>query len=550
MTDENDRGRAAPHTHTPADDAHDVANFLADPRTYSEAHGTDHPIKTVETLETHASRVFLAGSTAYKVKKHVTLPFLDFATLQARKHALGRELELNRPHAPGIYRAVIPLTRAADGHITFCGEGAIIDYALEMTRFDQSALLSAIAASGPLAPTLCDSLADMVARYHERAPATTDSGAVTTGSDAVAAIETTIQNLRKQMTEFSPLFGAEKVAALDDALAAATDRALPLMIARAAQGAIRRCHGDLHLNNIVLLDGAPTPFDALEFDERLGVIDVLYDLAFLLMDLDAGGDRAAASRVLNRYLADAPLGNEIAGLRLLPLFLASRALVRTIVNAERTRQLTAEDAAPWRDKARHYFECARTYIAPQSPALIAIGGLSGTGKSTLARGLMADIEPFPGAIHLRSDIERKKLFAVAETDRLPKSAYTPEVSAEVYDRVLEKAARCLDAGMSTIIDVVASKADERAAIAAVAEKANVPCIGLWLEAPVDILVTRVEARTLDASDADANVVRQQSSYDLGNIGWSRIDAGHSPAETRAQARNILSAAGIFRLNGA
>jgi aminoglycoside phosphotransferase family enzyme/predicted kinase len=513
-----------------------VSAFLSDPATHPDCSSE------IEIVETHASRVFLAGRLAYKVKKHVTFSFLDFSNVARRRRALERELELNQPHAPEIYREVLPIHRLSDGSLGFEGKGPIIDYALVMARFEQQALLSRIAEGGALDAGLSSDLADMVARYHVSAPIIADAASVT-------AFRGTIDNLVGDVASFEHVASVESAARTRGAISKACDAAMPLMTERALSGLVRRCHGDLHLNNIVLLSGRPVPFDALEFDERLGIIDVLYDLAFLLMDLDFRGDRRAANRVLNRYVGAAPIGDEIPGLALLPLFLSTRALVRAVVQGQRRRQLSGDALSDAEWALARYLGLADSYLRPPRACLVAVGGLSGTGKSTLASGLAPSIGAAPGALHLRSDVERKRLFGVPDTTRLGPDAYTARASERVYRRVFEKVRAGLAAGHSVVVDMVAAKVAERQKIAAIAAEADCAFVGLWLEAPLSVLVARVDARRGDASDADAAVVAQQAEYDLGDISWVRVDARGSAADTLNVAKAKLQQAGIEPVEG-
>jgi hypothetical protein len=317
-----------------------------------------------------------------------------------------------------------------------------------------------------------------------------------------------------------------------------------LLTMRGNAGCVRRCHGDLHLGNIVLIDEVPVPFDALEFSEALATIDVLYDLAFLLMDLDARGDRQAANAVLNAYAAFEPVGGEIEGLACLPLFLACRAGVRAVVAMARTEQLAEEEQAELRAEIRRNAALAAAYLAPSPPLMIAIGGLSGTGKSTLAALLAAFIGPAPGALLVRSDVERKRLFGVPETQRLERQHYRIGTAQRVYSIVEDKARRGLAAGQAIIVDAVFAKQDERAAVEAIAREAGCAFVGLWLTAPAEMLIARVERRRGDASDADRRVVREQLGYDLGDIAWQQVDASGTPEHSLAETRRALAAAGI------
>lgn len=503
----------------------EVIAFLSDPK----SHGTD--VDKVTVIETHAARVFLAGSKAIKVKKRVRLPFLDFSTTALRHAALAEELSLNSPHAPEIYGSLVPIGRAPDGALAFGAEPAL-DYALVMRRFEQESLLSHVAARGELTPALARSLAEMIVRYHRAlAPAAGISGAKVM-SDTIRQLATTLvadapDVLAAEVAEFARMSGEQ------------TEALAPLLDARSGAGKVRRCHGDLHLGNIVLIEDRPVPFDALEFDERLATIDVLYDLAFLLMDLDVRGHRAAANAVLNAYIVDEATGSDLDGLEALPLFLATRAAVRTLVATERILQ-AAEGAAEHVASAASYIRSANAYLKSSPPVLIAVGGLSGTGKSTLAAGLAPLVGPAPGALVLRTDIERKRMFEVPETQRLTADHYSEALSDEVYAVLYAKAARALAAGHAVIFDGVSAKPAERERLAEIAAAAGVGFHGLWLEAPLETQIARVEARVGDASDSNASVVRAQWQRDLGPMTWPRIDAGQSPAHTFEQAIGVLS----------
>jgi predicted kinase len=324
------------------------------------------------------------------------------------------------------------------------------------------------------------------------------------------------------------LFAPAAVSALTATTRAALQRVRPLLAARERDGRVARCHGDLHLGNIALIDGAPVLFDAIEFDPRIATGDVLYDLAFLLMDLIERGLKAAANIVLNRYLMETRRADDLDALAALPLLLSLRAAIRAKVAAKR---------ADGERSARDYFALAQSLLAPPAPMLIAIGGLSGTGKSLLARALSPDVTPLPGAVWLRSDVERKTLFGVAESERLPPAAYAREVTAKVYDALYRKAARVLAAGHSVVVDAVFADPSERGTIAQAAGGAAFH--GLFLTAPLATRVARVGARQADASDADAAVAREQERYDLGRLNWRPIDAAGSSAQTLAHAKAVL-----------
>ena len=492
-----------------------VFDFLADPA----AHGGG----PVTRIDTHAASVFLAGARALKVKRAVRFPFLDYSTLAKRKAACEAEIEVNGPFAPEIYRGVTAITRA-DGGLAVGGTGEPVEWAVEMRRFDETQTLDHLADAGRIDAALADTLGRAVAQAHGVAP-------VAEAFDFFKVLSEIAASNEAELAASPHLFAPDQVRALGEATRAVLTRLRPLFDARRRGGFVRRCHGDLHLGNIVLLDGKPTLFDAIEFDPNFATGDVFYDLAFLLMDLIERGLRGAATIVLNRYLAETRRDENLDALAALPLFMSVRAAIRAKVAVARGH---AEQSA------REYFALARRLLTPTKPQLIAIGGLSGTGKSLLARALAADILPEPGAVHLRSDVERKALFGVAETDRLPPDAYTLETTAKVYAAIERKARRVIAAGHSAVVDAVFAQAGERKAIEQTADGAAFH--GLFLTADLATRISRVGTRKGDASDADAAVARAQENYDLGAVGWRKVDASGAPDETLRRARAALGLA--------
>lgn len=505
------------------DEERQICAFLRDPAAYGAG---DQP---VDVVETHIARVFLVGEHAYKLRKRVHLRFVDFSSLHARHAAAVREMEINRPHAPNIYQGLVPVVRTEDGRLQLGGRGDIVEWAVHMRRFPQEAVLSHREEQGPLSEDLAKALADMIARYHQDSP-------IAQSCNGARIMGPVVEQLSSALS-----YGYSDVA---ERLTAAFERVTPLLTERGNAGCVRRCHGDLHLGNIVLINNVPVPFDALEFSEALATIDVLYDLAFLLMDLDARKDRNAANAVLNAYVAFEPIGGEIEGLACLPLFLACRASVRAVVAMARAEQLEAEAQTELLEEIGHHAVQARTYLAPPRPILIAVGGLSGTGKSTLAAMLAPFIGPAPGALHIRSDVERKRLFGIPETQRLDRQHYRIGTAHRVYSIVEDKARRALVAGHAVIVDAVFANHDERATVEAVARDAGCDFVGLWLTAPPETLISRVEKRQGDASDADRRVVREQLGYELGDIGWQRVDASGDTAHSLAEARRALTELGV------
>ncbi len=512
--------------------AADVGKCLVDEvRALLAARAGSSPVSLVET---HGARVVLAGDEAWKIKRPVRFPYMDFSTLALRRAALAREFEINRPFAPEIYVGLVPVTRERDGTLALDGSGEVVEWALRMRRFPETDVLSRVATRGTLDRALAARLAEVVAAAHARMPEV--HGAMSGGQ----RFGQTLRQIAAGLAEESELLGGEAVARFG---AAATGRhaAVALLLDRRADaGLVRRCHGDLHLGNIVLWNGGPTLFDAIEFSDEIATIDVLYDLAFLVMDLDVRGMGAEANRLLNRYLEITRRPLDIAGLAALPLFLACRAAVRAMVGAERA----AQEAGEARDRdtraARGYLASALRFLSPVEPALVAIGGFSGTGKTTLAAELAPWIGGAPGAIHIRTDIERKALAGVAETERLPASSYTAAASRGVYAAALARTEGVLAARHSAVVDAVFSKDDERRAIEHLARRQGAGFLGIWLDAGREALVARVAGRKGDASDATPAVVESQIAAGAGAVGWVRVDAGGTPDATLAAARRVIA----------
>jgi len=483
-------------------------------------------------FSTHAAHVFVAGGEALKIKRAVRYPYLDFSSLDLRRRACERELEVNRANAPDIYLAVVPITRERDGRLAVGGKGAPVEWAVRMRAFHQADLLGARAAEGELDAAVAEAVADAVFDSHTRAPVARDV-------DTPARLAAIADQLAAGLAGHGALFPAADCDAFRRGADAALERARGCLERRAAAGCVRRVHGDLHLDNVVLWQGRPVLFDAIEFDEALATIDTLYDLAFLLMDLDHRGRRASANRVLNRYLWRARSDLDLEGLVALPLLLALRAGVRALVAADTLHRNNGLNDGSANARARGYLAAALGFLAPAPPCLVAVGGLSGTGKSTLAAALAPSLGPSPGALHLRSDLERKSMLGVAATARLGAQAYTPAARAAVYGTLVRKARLALAAGHAVVVDAVFAQEGERAAVEAAAGSTGAPFRGLWLSAPPETLLRRVDARTGDASDATAAVVRRQLSRPVGAVAWTPIDAGGPPGTTEAVARRAL-----------
>ncbi|MDI3306348.1 MAG: AAA family ATPase [Acetobacteraceae bacterium] len=461
-------------------------------------------------IETHVSAIFVGPDQALKLKKAVRLGFLDFTSLAARERFTRRELEINRPFAPGLYRDVVPVVRGPDGDLALGGQGEVVDWVLRMAPVAAEDFLDAVAARGGLTPEMLDQMADAAAALHAASPVLRDV-------DAPAAMAAVLAGNRQ--AALAAGLPAARVEAWTADAAAMLGRISPLLAARAAAGRIRRCHGDLHLKNLCLWQGRVTAFDALEFDEELASIDTGYDLAFLLMDLEHRVGRAAANRVMNRYVARS---GDAGMTGALPFWLSQRAMIRAHVEAARARG-SGQDGA-----GLAYLAMAEGLLHPAPPRLVAVGGLQGTGKSRLARALAPDLGAAPGALVLRSDEIRKRRHGLAPEERLPAEAYAPEESAAVFAELAALAAEAARGGHAVIADAAFLRPEERAQIESAAALAGVPFTGIWLTAPLPVLRARIAARRGDASDATVAVLEAAAARDIGPMSWQEVDASGDP----------------------
>jgi uncharacterized protein len=500
-----------------------VFRFLADPKT----HGLSEPVKRVDTAN---AAVFLAGADVYKAKWAVKFPFMDLSTLDKRREACEAEIAVNRASAPQIYLSTLPITRRGQS-FALGGDGEIVEWAVHMRRFDENATFDHVANREGVSDAIVDKLALVIRRMHARAP-------LRDAARAAHALETYTEQNRAAFAERPDLFDPTTAGKLTDDSRLEFAKVRPLLLKRGEGGFVRRCHGDLHLRNIVLLDGEATLFDAVEFSDEIATGDVLYDLAFLLMDLEERGLRAAANRLFNRYLAPEP-SEALTGLAALPLFLSLRAAIRAKVEAANAERLDGDKRKEARALAHRYFDCAVYFLVAAPPRLVAVGGLSGVGKSALTGVLAPEIGRAPGALWLRSDVERKAMFGVDETVHLPASAYASDVTRDIYERLIVKTRTALRAGQSVLVDATFAAAAERSAVAAVATEADVAFVGLFLDAPLATRLERIGSRRADASDADADVARRQTAERLDEDGWAAIAASGSLSDTKALARSRL-----------
>jgi aminoglycoside phosphotransferase family enzyme/predicted kinase len=496
-----------------------VIEFLASPAT--------HGVATVERIDTHASIVFLAGARAYKLKRAVHFDYLDFSTSERRRMLCEAEVRLNRRTAPTLYRGVVAVTRQHDGSYALGGTGTPVDWLVDMSRFPLESLFDRLASAGSLDLDLMSPLAAAIAEFHMSAEHRRDHG----GKGGMSWV---IEGNAAGFAEFGRacLDPSAAYRVTNDSVQELERRA-EMLERRRESGFVRQCHGDLHLRNIVLLDGRPTLFDAVEFNDEISCTDVFYDLAFLLMDLWRRGLPRHANVVWNRYLTETA---DLTGVSLLPLFLSCRAAVRAKTSATAAQlQRDAQRRSDLQGLAREYLAMAEQLLHPRPPSVIAVGGLSGSGKSTLALRLAPSVGAVPGAIVLRSDEIRKRLCGVPLLERLGAEGYSSEMSERVYASLAEHAGLIIREGHSVVVDAVYARAADRHDIEAVAAAASVPFIGLWLDAPAAVLIDRTAQRRDDPSDADAAVVRMQCAQDTGDISWYRLDASAPAASVLSRA---------------
>ncbi len=449
-------------------------------------------------VETHISAVFLGAGTVWKLRKAVKLAFVDFTTLPERERTARRELELNAANAPGLYRDVVPVTRRPDGTHALGEGGEVVDWVVRMARVPAGDFLDEVAARGTLDAPLLDAMADAVVALH--------AGNQVVPRDQHEALGQVADGnaLAARQAGLDPT----DIAAWRTGMQAQLDRHAETLRTRGASGFVRRCHGDLHLGNMCLWHGTPVAFDALEFDEALATIDIGYDLAFLLMDLDQRVDRAAANRVMNRYLART---GDWGLVPLLPLWLSMRAMVRAHVEAARGHPA----------ESRRYLDHALASLAPAFAGAVAIGGLPGSGKSTVARALAPGLGAAPGAVILRSDEIRKRRFGLTPEQKLGPKGYTAAASEAVFAEIAEAAHGIVAGGHCVIADATYMDPAHRTRLEAAL--AGLPFLGTWLDVPLPELERRVAARTGDASDADLAILRRTARAGASAGTWLAVD---------------------------
>ena len=459
---------------------------LQNPAAYS------HPVDDVRVTETHISWVFLTGKFAYKVKKPVTLGFLDFSTIARRKKFCDEELRLNSRYSPDLYLDVLPITGSHDQpHVG--GKGDAIEYAVKMRQFPDDALLSRQLRANTVTPEHIDSLARTVAEFHSRAEIATPESPWGTHDAVWAPVAENFRQLELANID------APEVARLHRWSEAEFHRLREVFDQRKRDGFVRECHGDLHARNILLLDGELRLFDCVEFNENFRWVDVLSDLAFACMDFADFGRSDFAHRLLDAYLQ---LTGDYEGLAVWRYYFVYRALVRAKVAAIRSTQAeTPDQSTAAIGELQKYLELAERAAQSERPRLIITHGPSGSGKSTLTQPLLEQI----GAVRVRSDVERRRLTA----DDSAEARYSAEERRRVYARLAELSAAILRAGMTVIVDATFLDQADRHRFRDLASRLDAPFSILDFQTPVDVLRERIANRRNDVSEADRQVLDAQ-----------------------------------------
>ncbi|VXC39981.1 conserved hypothetical protein [Oceanicaulis sp. 350] len=504
---------AAPHPIAP--EQAELVAFLGTP----EAHGGATP----QRIDTHLSHVFLGPQTVLKLKRALTLDFVDYSTPDQRRAYCERELAANTQWARSLYLDVAPVWKTPEG-FQIGGDrpgDAPVDWLVRMHRFADEDRLDKRLAAGRLTLAQVERFADDLAANHERAPI---SDTPTLSQNVSGLIDQVAGDMAAAGA--TPLF-REASERWHERARSAPRTHRGLIDARGQTGKVRQVHADLHLKNVCVWRDRLVGYDALEFDDALSTIDVLYDAAFPVMDFLHYKAGWAANALLNRYLART---REYDGLPLFDLYLSLRAAVRAMASGLAGQQAEADA----------YLDLALESLAPApAPQLIAFGGRSGTGKSTLASAIAPTLGKRPGAIILRSDVIRKVMAGQAPEDPLPPSAYTPETSARVYAELVRQAKSCLAAGYACILDATFLSEKSEANLADITQDFDGEVKTLWLEAPTDVLRARVAARRGDASDAGVDVLEKQLLEDEPQ-GWTRVDVSGSRDEAVTALKHALS----------
>ena len=469
----------------------------------NDASSYPHSVERIRHVETHISHVFLTGEVAYKIKKPIRLPFLDFSTRTLRKKFCQRELELNSRFAPALYERVVSICQTKEG-LAFGDEGEAVEYAVRMKQFDDGDLFSERLASGNLTREQILAMTDQIISFQRSARVTPEYWSY----DAVENVM--LDNFQICRDSCPTVLSHATLAATLDLCREGLKKNQQLIENRRLTH-VKELHGDLHLGNMCLFEGKPLMFDGIEFSEAYACCDEWADTAFFVMDLMFQRQEGWATTVINRVLEQT---DDFGGLPLLNLYIAYRAMVRAKVNclkltgeAGSREELTAH--------ARGHLALANRVLTPQETPVIVVAGLSGSGKTTLARALT---EPL-GALHIRSDVVRKHLLGIPLLQQAGSEAYQSQTNRLTYAGLIERARCAAATGRPIILDAVFGNQETRDAARLFAEACGLPWIGLWCEVSPEVARARLRTRRGDASDADEEVFQKQQSTVLLPDDW-------------------------------
>ncbi|MEX2588968.1 MAG: AAA family ATPase, partial [Chitinophagales bacterium] len=464
----------------------------------SYPHSTSDKIRVIET---HISVIFLTGDFAYKLKKPLDLGFLDFTTLEKRKFYCEEELRLNSIFAPEIYIEVLPVYEK-EGKFSFQQKGKVAEYILKMRQFDQEQILSSKVESGDVSPELFTQLAQKLAYLHQKANSDQE---ISSYASAQAVQKIAEQNFNQTEAYIGKCISEESFENIRKSTLGFLDKNKALFETRQKSGKIRECHGDLHLNNICIYKGEIQFFDRIEFNKEFRNIDVVYDLAFLIMDLHYRKQYTAANRLMNEYFEQS---GDYEGAALLPFYACVRAYIRGKVIAFRLKnqEIQTKERNEIIAEAKAYFDLAESYTKTEKTALWIMSGLSGSGKSTVARKI-AEEKQF---LIIRSDALRKHLTGVPLYEKGPQEIYKAEVSQETYNTLIKLAEFLTNRGVSVILDARFDKRNLRIKAMQLAEEKQLDFKIIYCQANTEELKKRLKLRSGDVSDADASLIDQQA----------------------------------------
>lgn len=467
----------------------------------------DHPVTEFKLYQTHISWVLLTGEYAYKIKKPMDFGFLNFTTLEQRQHFCQQELKLNQRLAPEIYLDVLPIS-GSEGAPELGDDSAPFEYAIKVKQFDNDQLLSVLQANDGLTQEHMDGLAQQIASFHADIAKADDSTVLGDPAEVLAPAQQNFDQIKEMLSDKAVL---NQLAQLEGWMRDTFTRLEPLFAKRKQNGMVRECHGDIHLGNAVVIDGSVTLFDGIEFNDEFRWIDVISDVAFLVMDLEAHAEDKLARHFINLYLE---LTGDYEGLQLLSFYKSYRAMVRAKVTRFMLADPNIDDAARSNLEAdyQRYIDLAESYTMFEQPFMLITHGVSGSGKSSISRAVIQEL----GVIRIRSDVERKRLFGLDANDRshsdLDAGIYTPEATEQTYQRLIELADGIIHSATPVIIDATNLKRWQRDALREKAEQLAVPALTLSFTASEETLRRRVKKRHIegdDASEAGLEVLEKQ-----------------------------------------